>query len=146
MATKPLSGPQWSAVFPIARDAREESSKYTAQCSVPRTTADHSLQQGACAALEIAAKRRGLLGLEEAWARFTERQRALVPAQYLDELRAERGIVPQVTGNKCAFPRSVVYEAVGLVNTASADRTLPVLLAESIKVVESKWLDDFVTH
>lgn len=61
-------------------------------------------------------------------------------------LCAERGIVPQVNGTKCAFPRGVVYEAVGLVKAASADGTLPVLLAESIKVVESKWADDFVTH
>lgn len=89
MATKPPSGPRWSAVFPIARDAREGSSKYTAQCAVPRTTADHVLAEGACAALEIAAKRRGLLGLEQCWARFTPKQRAAVPAEYLEQLRAE---------------------------------------------------------
>lgn len=89
MAIRTRSGPRRSAVFPIARDAREGSSKYTAQCSVPRTTADQQLQDGACCALLIAAKRRGLPGLEQCWARFTDRQRALVPVEFLEQLRAE---------------------------------------------------------
>lgn len=53
------------------------------------STRDHTLQAGACAALEIAAKRRGLLGLEQCWARFTPKQRQLVSAAFLDELRRE---------------------------------------------------------
>lgn len=50
---------------------------------------DQVLADGACAALEIAAKRRGLLGLEQCWARFTPKQRAAVPAAYLEQLRRE---------------------------------------------------------
>ncbi len=52
-------------------------------------TSDRLLQAGACAALEVAARRRGLLGLEQCWARFTPKQRAAVPAAYLEELRRE---------------------------------------------------------
>lgn len=52
-------------------------------------TRDRVLADGACTALLVAAKRRGLLGLEQCWARFTPRQRQLVPPQFLHELRAE---------------------------------------------------------
>jgi len=51
--------------------------------------ADRTLADGACCALLVAMKRRGLQGLEQCWARFTERQRQLVPAAYLEQLRAE---------------------------------------------------------
>ncbi|MGE3771482.1 MAG: hypothetical protein AB7I32_01045 [Gammaproteobacteria bacterium] len=52
-------------------------------------TRDRTLQDGACVALLVAARRRGLAGLEQAWARFSDRQRQLVPAAFLDELRRE---------------------------------------------------------
>lgn len=52
-------------------------------------TRDRTLQDGACTVLLIAAKRRGLLGLEQAYDRLSERQRQLVPAAFLDQLRAE---------------------------------------------------------
>lgn len=50
---------------------------------------DRIAADGACTVLLVAAKRRGLLGLEQCWARFTERQRALVPANFLEQLRRE---------------------------------------------------------
>lgn len=55
---------------------------------------DQVMADGACCALLVAAKRRGLLGLEQAWARFTERQRALVPADFYQQLRREAANVP----------------------------------------------------
>jgi hypothetical protein len=52
------------------------------------TTPDRVLRDGVCAALELAAKR-GATDLESAWQRFTPRQRALVPAGFIDALREE---------------------------------------------------------
>lgn len=50
--------------------------------------ADRVLRDGAAAALELAA-RRGPSALEATWGRLTLRQRALVPADLLDQLRRE---------------------------------------------------------
>ncbi len=51
-------------------------------------TTGESLKQGACAALEVAA-RRGSAALEAAWQRFTPKHRALVPTQFIETLRRE---------------------------------------------------------
>lgn len=49
---------------------------------------DQILRQGACAALELAA-RRSPAALETAWRRFTPKQRSLVPVDFIEALRAE---------------------------------------------------------
>ena len=51
-------------------------------------TAAKNLQQGACAALEIAAKH-GTASLEKALQRLTPRQRELVPVDFINQLRHE---------------------------------------------------------
>ncbi len=53
------------------------------------STRDRIAADGACCALLVAAKRRGLLGLEQAWARFSPKQRQLVPPAFLEQLRRE---------------------------------------------------------
>lgn len=55
-----------------------------------------TIQQGACCALELAAKR-GPVELELAWQRFTPRQRELVPPAFIDTLRAEAGMRASTT-------------------------------------------------
>ena len=52
------------------------------------TTQDRTLQQGACACLELAA-RRGADSLEKALCGLLPRQRALVPDTLIDQLRRE---------------------------------------------------------
>lgn len=49
---------------------------------------DRVLRDGACCALELAA-RRGPEALEKAWARFTPRRRALLPGDFISTLRRE---------------------------------------------------------
>ena len=55
-------------------------------------TAVKTLRQGACARLELAAKR-GAASLEKAWQRFTPRQRALVPSSFIVQLRREAAVL-----------------------------------------------------
>lgn len=52
------------------------------------TTHDRVLRDGACAALELAA-RGGSVALEKAWSRFTPHRRALLPAGFIATLRRE---------------------------------------------------------
>ena len=49
---------------------------------------DQVLRDGACCAMELAA-RRGSVALEKAWSRFSPRQRALVPLEFISALRLE---------------------------------------------------------
>ena len=56
--------------------------------SEPVKPTDETLKQGACAALELTA-RRGSISLERAVTRFTPRQLALMPAAFLETLRLE---------------------------------------------------------
>lgn len=50
---------------------------------------DQLLRDSAAAVLEVAMRRGGLPALEIALARFTERQRQLLPPDFLDTLRRE---------------------------------------------------------
>ena len=52
------------------------------------TTHNEALRDGTCCVLELRAKR-GSLALEQAIQRMTPRQRALVPATFIETLRHE---------------------------------------------------------
>ncbi len=61
---------------------------------------DRSLKDGACCALELAA-RRGPEALEAAWQRFTPRQRGLIAPAFLETLRHECAVrAGQETGDQ----------------------------------------------
>ncbi len=73
------------------RDADKSRSVPVRPCPLDRAkmnTSDRVIRDGACAVLELAA-RRGPAALEAAWWRFKPKQRALVRVEFIQTLRCE---------------------------------------------------------